>query len=55
MFGRVIFEITPSVEKQNELEVIIVGRKNTYREKIGWLNPILRKGKARMSTLKDKL
>ncbi len=52
MFGRIVFEITSHMEEENEVEVLLVGRANTWRERIKGLNPILRSGKARMKTLK---
>ena len=52
MFGRVVFEITSPMREDNELEVLIVGRGSSSREKLSFLNPITRSGKERMKTLK---
>ena len=52
MFGRVIFEVTSHLEEENEIEVLLVGRGNTWREKNRFINPILRSAKARMKTMK---
>lgn len=52
MFGRAVFEVTSNLARDNEIEVLIVGRQNTFREKIPFMNPIWRAAKARMQTVK---
>ncbi len=52
MFSRAVFEVTGHLETGNELEVLLVGRGNEFRERMKSLNPILRNSGARMKTMK---
>jgi len=52
MFGRVVFEITGRLDAGNDLEVLLVGRGNGFRERMKFLSPALRNWGARRKGLK---